>query len=47
MHSCGTKALDTTRAAARTVYAMALDLFRRKLSEGGLSQIQGATETRH
>jgi hypothetical protein len=34
-------------AAARTVYAMALDLFRRKLSEGGLSQIQGATETRH
>jgi carboxymethylenebutenolidase len=34
-------------AAARTVYAMALDLFRRKLSEGDLSQIQGSTETRH
>jgi hypothetical protein len=27
--------------------AMALDLFRRKLSEGDLSQIQGSTETRH
>jgi Dienelactone hydrolase family len=27
-------------AAARTVYGMALDLFRRKLSEGDLSQIQ-------
>jgi hypothetical protein len=26
---------------------MALDLFRRKLSEGDLSQIQGSTETRH
>jgi carboxymethylenebutenolidase len=33
-------------AAARTVYAMALDLFRRKLSEGDL-QIQGSAETRH
>lgn len=29
-------------AAARTVYAMALDLFRRKLSEGDLLQIQGS-----
>ena len=34
-------------AAVRTVYAMALDLFRRKLSEGDLSQIQGSTEARH
>jgi hypothetical protein len=34
-------------ADARTVYAMALDLLRRKLSEGDLSQIQGFTETRH
>jgi hypothetical protein len=29
------------------VYAMALDLFHRKLSEGDLTQIQGSAETRH
>jgi carboxymethylenebutenolidase len=34
-------------AAARMVYAMALDLFHRKLSEGDLTQIQGSAETRH
>jgi len=34
-------------AAARTVYGMALDLFRRKLGEGDLSQIQSSSETRH
>jgi carboxymethylenebutenolidase len=34
-------------AAARMVYAMSLDLFYRKLSEGDLSQIQGSAETRH
>jgi carboxymethylenebutenolidase len=34
-------------AAARMVYAMALDLFHRKLSEGDLAQIQGSAETRH
>ncbi len=33
-------------AAARMVYAMALDLFYRKLSRGDLSQIQGSAETR-
>jgi carboxymethylenebutenolidase len=34
-------------AAARTVYGMALNLFRRKLGEGDLSAVQGSTETRH
>jgi carboxymethylenebutenolidase len=34
-------------AAARTVYGMALNLFRRKLGEGDLSQVQGSSETRH
>jgi dienelactone hydrolase len=34
-------------AAARTVYGMALDLFRRKLGEGDLSQVQSSIETRH
>jgi hypothetical protein len=34
-------------AAARIVYGMALELFRHKLGEGDLSQIQGSTETRH
>jgi carboxymethylenebutenolidase len=33
-------------AAARMVYAMALNLFHRKLSEGDLTQIQGSAETR-
>jgi carboxymethylenebutenolidase len=33
-------------AAARMVYAMALDLFHRKLSEGDLTQIPGSAETR-
>jgi carboxymethylenebutenolidase len=34
-------------AAARTVYGMAVELFRRKLGEGDLSKIQSSTETRH
>ena len=34
-------------AAARMVYAMALDLFHRKFSEGDLTQIQGSADTRH
>jgi dienelactone hydrolase len=32
-------------AAARIVYAMALDLFHRKLSEGDLTQIRGSART--
>jgi hypothetical protein len=34
-------------AAARMVYAMAMDLFQRKLSEGDLTQIRGSAETSH
>jgi hypothetical protein len=34
-------------SASRTVYGMAIDMFRRKLGKGDLSQIQSSTETRH